>query len=82
MLRTTVNAAGKNPVAMCALKTKNTLRTIDDASRAADLGAMGLQVDLPFFHHPNQDDYYRYFSDLSDKINIGIIIYNIHWFGY
>lgn len=82
MLRTTVNAAVKNPVAMCALKTKNTLHTIKDASRAAYLGAMGLQVDLPFFDHPNQNDYYRHFSDLLDKINIGIIIYNIHWFGY
>ncbi|MBM3934067.1 MAG: dihydrodipicolinate synthase family protein [SAR202 cluster bacterium] len=81
VVRTTVNAAGKNAVVMCALKTKNTLHTIDDAKRAADLGAIGLQIDLPFFHHPNQDDYIRYFSDISDKIDIGIMIYNTYWFG-
>jgi len=81
LLRTVVNAAGSDAVIMCGLKTKNTLHTIDDAKRAQDLGAIGLQIDLPFFHHPNQDDYVRFFTDISDAIDIGIMIYNTHWFG-
>lgn len=80
LLRTVVNAAGPNAKVICALKPKNTLHTIDDAKRAQDLGAIGLQIDLPFFHHSNQDDLVRFYTDISDKIDIGIMIYNTHWF--
>jgi len=81
VLRTVVNAAGADKVILCGLKPKDTLHTIEDAKKAQDLGAIGLQIDLPFFHHPNQDDYVRYFTDISDAIDIGIIIYNTFWFG-
>jgi len=81
LLRTVVSAAGSDAVVICGLKTKNTLHTIEDAKRAQDLGALGLQIDLPIFHHPNQDDYLRYFTDISEAIDIGIMIYNTHWFG-
>jgi 4-hydroxy-tetrahydrodipicolinate synthase len=81
LLRTIVNAAGPGANILCGLKTKNTLHTIEDAKRAQDLGANGLQIDLPIFHHPNQEDYVRFFSDISAAIDIGILIYNTHWFG-
>ena len=81
LLRTVVNAAGSDVVVICGLKTKNTLHTIEDAKKAQDLGAIGLQIDLPLFHHPNQDDYVRYFTDISDAIDIGIMVYNTYWFG-
>ena len=81
LLRTVVNAAGSDAVVICGLKTKNTLHTIEDAKKAQDLGAVSLQIDLPVFHHPNQDDYVRYFTDISDAIDIGIMIYNTYWFG-
>ena len=82
LLRTVVNAAGGDAVVMCALKPKNTLHTIEDAKRAQDLGAIGLQIDLPFFHHPNQDDLVRFYTDISDAVDIGIMIYNTFWFGF
>ena len=81
LLRTVVNAAGPDAVVTCGLKSKDTLHTIEDARRAADLGAVGVQINLPLFHHPNQDDYVRFFTDISDAIDIGILIYNTHWFG-
>jgi 4-hydroxy-tetrahydrodipicolinate synthase len=81
LLRTTVNAAGSDAVVICALESKNTLHTIEDAKKAQDLGAVGLQIKLPVFHHSNQDDYVRFFTDISDAIDIGIMIYNTHWFG-
>jgi len=65
---------------VCALKTKGTLETIEDAKRAQDLGAVGLQIDLPIFHHPTQDDMRRYFTDISAAIDVGILIYNTWWF--
>ncbi len=80
LLRTVVNAAGSDATVICALKPKNTLHTIADAKRAQDLGAVGLQIDLPFFHHANRDDLVRFFTDVSDAIDIGIMIYNTHWF--
>ena len=80
LLRTVVNAAPSDTAVICALKPKNTLHTIEDAKRAQDLGAIGLQIDLPFFHHPQQDDLVRFYSDISDAIDIGIMIYNTHWF--
>jgi 4-hydroxy-tetrahydrodipicolinate synthase len=81
LLRTVVNAAGSDAVIICGLQTKNTLHTIEDAKRAQDLGAVGLQIDLPVFHHSNQDDYVRFFTDISDAVDIGIMIYNTHGFG-
>ena len=81
VLRTTVNAAGSDANVICALKSKDTLHAIEDAKKAQDLGAIGLQIDPPLFHSPTQDDYVRYFSDISDAIDIGIMIYNTHWYG-
>ena len=80
LLRTVVNSAHTGATVICGLKPKNTLHTIEDAKRAQDLGAIGLQIDLPFFHHSNQDDVVRHFTDISDAIDIGIMIYNTHWF--
>jgi 4-hydroxy-tetrahydrodipicolinate synthase len=80
LLRTVVNASGDKAAVVCGLKPKNTLHTIDDVKRAQDLGAIGVQIDLPFFHHPVQDDYVRFFTDISDAVDIGIMIYNTWWF--
>src|SRR5262249_12789452 len=65
LLRNVVNAAGDKAAIVCGLKTKNTLHTIEDARTAQDLGAIGVQIDLPIFHHPTQDDIVRYFSAIS-----------------
>ncbi len=80
LLDTVVRAADGRATVFCALKTKATRQTIDDAKRAQDLGAVGLQIDLPIFHHPTQDDLLRYFTDISDAIDVGILIYNTWWF--
>ena len=80
VLRTVVDAAGPGKNVICGLKPKNTLHTIEDAKKAQDMGAMGLQIDLPFFHHAHQDDNVRHFAAISDAIDIGIMIYNTHWF--
>lgn len=81
LLQTVVNAAGPEANILCALQIRDTLHTIEDAKKAQDLGAKGLQISLPFMAHPTQDDCYRFFSDISEKIDIGIMIYNTYWFG-
>ncbi len=79
LLRTSVQAAaGRVPVAL-GIHHKDTLRTIDDARRAQDLGAMALQVSPPIFNDATQDDILRYFEAVSSAIEIGILVYNTHW---
>ena len=79
VLRTVVETAGADKTVICGLNVKNTLHTIDDAKRAQDLGAIGVQIELPYTHHPTQDDLVRHFTAISDAIDIGIMVYNTHW---
>ena len=80
LLRTVVQAAdGKVPVTS-AISHKDTFRSIEDARRAQDLGAIGLQVSPPIFNDPTQDDLLRYYETVSDAIEIGIMVYNTPWF--
>ena len=79
LLRTTVQAADGRATVMCGLHYKDTKRTIEDAKRAQDMGAHALQVCPPIFNLPSQDDTLDYFSDLSDAIDIGIMVYHTHW---
>src|SRR5262249_30715321 len=81
LLRTVVKASNSKAAIVCGLKTKDTLHTIEDAKRAQDLGAIGVQIDLPVFHHPTQDDIVRYFTHISDAIDIGIVLYHTFWLG-
>ena len=81
LVRTVVDAGGPGANIMCGLKSKDTLRTIEDAKRAQDLGANSLQIELPYNHAPNQDQYVKHYTMISDAIDIGIMIYNTFWFG-
>ncbi len=75
LLRTTVQAADDKAAIVLGLGYKDTKRTIEDAKRAQDLGAIALQVVPPIFNLPTQDDLLRFFGDLSDAIEIGIMVY-------
>ena len=79
VVKTAVDTAnGRVPVISC-VHGKDTLRTIEDAKRAQDLGAVGLQIVPPFENIPNQDDIVRYYEAISDAIEIGVMIYHAHW---
>ena len=79
VVRTVVQAVdGKVPV-IGTIHGKDTKRSIDDALRAQDLGAVGLQVSAPTGTDPSQDDTLHYFEALSDAIEIGMMIYNTPW---
>jgi len=79
LLRTVVqNAKGKAAI-VCGIHYKDTVRTIEDAKIAQDMGAIGLQISPPVFNLPTQDDLLHYFGDVSDKIDIGIMVYNTYW---
>ena len=82
LLRTAVQAAEGKATIMCGIHYKDTKRTIEDCKRVSDLGAIGVQINPPIFNAPTQDDILRYFGDVSDAIDIGILLYNTHWLGY
>lgn len=79
LLRTVVQAADDKAAIVCGLHYKDTKRTIEDAKRAEDMGAHALQVCPPVFNLPSQEDILEYFGNLSDAIDIGIMVYHTHW---
>ena len=79
LLRTVVQAAKGKAAIVCGIHYKDTKRTIEDAKRAQDLGAIGLQISPPIFNSPTQDDILHYYEDVAKAVDIGIMIYNTHW---
>jgi 4-hydroxy-tetrahydrodipicolinate synthase len=79
LLRTVVQAAQGKAAIVCGIHYKDTKRTIEDAKRAQDLGAIGLQISPPIFNNPSQDDMLRYYEAVAEAIDIGIMIYNTWW---
>ncbi|MDP7579188.1 MAG: dihydrodipicolinate synthase family protein [SAR202 cluster bacterium] len=76
LLRTAVQAADQKAAIMCGIHYKDTLRAIEDAKLAQDLGAIGVQISPPVFNFPDQDAIVRHFGDISDAIDgIGILVY-------
>ncbi|MDP6063776.1 MAG: hypothetical protein QGI49_03165 [SAR202 cluster bacterium] len=68
LLKTTVQAAKDKATVMCDIHHKDTLCTIEDAKRAADLGAVGVQVAPLIFNDPTQYDILRFFEDLRNHL--------------
>ncbi len=79
LVRTVVQAAKGRVDVMGGIHTKDTKRTIEDAKLCQDLGAVGLQISPPVFNDVTQDDIVRYFDDVSNAIDIGIMVYHTHW---
>jgi 4-hydroxy-tetrahydrodipicolinate synthase len=78
-LRTVVQSAKGKAAVVCGIHYKDTVRTIEDAKLAQDMGAIGLQISPTIFNLPTQDDLLHYYSDVSDAVDIGIMVYNTHW---
>jgi len=79
LLRTVVQAADDKAAIVCGLHYKDTKRSIEDAKIAQDMCAIGLQICPPIFNLPSQDDLLDYYSDISDNIDIGIMVYCTQW---
>ena len=80
LVRTVVQAADGKIDVISGSHCKDTKRTIEDAKKAQDLGAIGLQIAPPMFNDPNQDDILRFYEAISDAIDIGVMVYQNHWF--
>ena len=54
-----------------------TLRSIDLASHAQQIGADAISSVPPFYYHFSRDEIYRYYSDISSAVDLPMIVYNI-----
>lgn len=79
VVRASVEGAGGKVDIIAGTHHKDTRRTIEDCLIAQDLGAIGLQIAPPAMNDPNQDDMVRFYSDISDAVDIGVMIYNTPW---
>jgi 4-hydroxy-tetrahydrodipicolinate synthase len=82
LCETVVKASGGKATVMAAIHHRDTVRAIEDAKRAQDIGVVGLQISAPIFNSPSQDDNLRFYEAVSDAIDIGIMVYNTPWWPY
>ena len=75
LLRTVVQVANGRVPVMCGIHYKDTFRTINDAKKAQDLGAVALQISPPILNNPTQDDILSYYEAVSNAIDIGVMVY-------
>ncbi len=82
LVRAVVQAANDKIDVIASTHCKDTMRTIEDCKKAQDMGAIGLQIAPPMFNDPNQDDILRFYESVSNAIEVGIMVYQNHWFRY
>ena len=80
IVETAVKAAdGKAPI-LGGVQDSGTILSIDIARRMQDVGADGIQLGQPYFYDRHtEDDFYRYFAEMDEAVDLGIAIYNTHW---
>jgi 4-hydroxy-tetrahydrodipicolinate synthase len=71
-----VEAAGAVPV-MVGVGANSTQHTVENAKRAAELGADALLVVTPYYNKPSSEGIYRHFSEVAQATDKPIIVYNI-----
>ena len=57
--------------------TNNTKTSIEMSKYAQDVGCDGVLVVTPYYNKCNQEGLYNYYKQISDAINIDIILYNV-----
>ncbi len=82
LLETVVNASGGRATIMGAIHHRDTVRAIEDAKKAQDVGVVGLQISPPIFNSPTQEDNLGFYEAVSNAIDIGVMIYNTPWWPY
>jgi len=70
------NMKGKLPILVGTMDT-STLRTIENAKVAEDMGADAVVVTAPFYYNHSSKEVMRHFELVSKSVNIPVVIYNI-----
>ena len=76
VIKTVVDTVdGKVPV-VAGVSQTGTEGTIEMAKYAEEVGADCAMVVLPYYHTPTKEGMYRYYKEVTNAVNIGIMIYN------
>ena len=69
-------AAGRVPV-IAGCGSNSTRTAIDHMKAAADLGARGALIVVPYYNKPNQDGIYAHFAACAEACPLPIVVYNV-----
>ena len=69
-------AAGRVPV-IAGCGSNSTRTAIDHMKAAADLGARGALIVVPYYNKPNQDGIYAHFAACAQACPLPIVVYNV-----
>lgn len=69
-------AAGRVPV-IAGCGSNSTRTAIEHMKAAADLGARGALVVVPYYNKPNQDGIYAHFAACAEACPLPIVVYNV-----
>ncbi len=76
VIKTAVDTVdGKVPV-VAGVSQTDTEGTIEMAKYAEEVGTDCAMVVLPYYHTPTKEGMYRYYKEVANAVNIGIMIYN------
>jgi 4-hydroxy-tetrahydrodipicolinate synthase len=68
--------AGRVPV-MIGTGTNNLHQTLSNTKKAKELGADFAMVITPYYIKPTQKGMFEYFSEIANKVDIPLVIYNV-----
>jgi len=73
-VREKTGAAG---LLIAATGTNSTKKTVEQTVRAAQLGADGAMVVVPYYNKPSQNGLYEHFRAVASSTDLPIMIYNV-----
>ena len=80
---TVVRAANGRISIIVGAQTSNTLKAMEIARHAQEIGADALQVSPPFYYPPTEDDVFEHFAVIAKAApELPIVAYNTHWLGF
>jgi len=76
VIKTVVDMVGGAVPVVAGVSQAGAEKTIEMAKYAEEVGADCAMVVLPYYHAPTKEGMYRYYEQVADAVNIGIMIYN------
>jgi len=70
-------ASGQNFKVIAGAGTNNTVSTVENIKRAADLGADAVLVVTPYYNKPTPEGQRRHFLTAADRSDIPLVLYHI-----
>jgi len=76
VIKTVVETVGGRVPVVAGVSQAGAERTIEMAKYAEEVGADCAMVVLPYYHTPTKEGMYRYYEQVANAVNIGIMVYN------